>query len=469
MASTTTDLCYLTISQAAERIRDRELSPLELTRAHLDRIDEIDGALDSYVTVLADEAMDAARAAEREIAGGGYRGPMHGIPIALKDLYATAGVRTTANSRVMRDWVPSEDSTAGRKLTEAGAILLGKLCMNEFALGGPDPTSLFASARNPWNREHYPGGSSSGSGAAVAAGLAMGALGSDTGGSIRGPAAFCGITGLKPTYGRVSRFGVVPLSWTLDHCGPMTRTVEDAALMLQAIAGPDPKDPTASTEAVSDYTSALRPDLAGLTVGVPRDYFFDGQPDLDPEVATLVEDAIDALQQLGAEIQDVSIPSLFSSRGASSVIMMGEAYAYHERNLKERRHDFGDAVRQRFLLGALFTTGDYVQAQRVRAVVREEFDSVLRQADIIVAPSFPYTAPRLEGYDPATAGSGFRYLSPFNLSGLPAMSVPVGRTATTGLPAGMQIAGRAFDESTVIAVGHAFQQVTDWHKERPPL
>ena len=469
MAGAATDLCYLTISEAAELLRRRELSPVELTRAHLDRIDAVDGRLDSYVTVLRDEAMGAARAAEREIANGGYRGPMHGVPIALKDLYATAGVRTTANSRVMADWAPSEDSTAGRKLTEAGAVLLGKLCMNEFALGGPDPTSLFPTARNPWNPDHYPGGSSSGSGSAVAAGLAMGALGSDTGGSIRGPAAFCGITGLKPTYGRVSRYGVVPLSWTLDHCGPMTRTVEDAALMLQAIAGPDPKDPTASAEPVPDYASALRPDLSGLTVAVPRDYFFDDQPDLDPEVAGLVEDGIGVLRRLGAQVRDVSVPSLFYSRGASSVIMMGEAYAYHERNLKERRHDFGNAVRQRFLLGALFTTADYVQAQRVRAVLREEFDAVLRQADVIVTPSFPYTAPRLDGYDGATAGSGFRYLGPFNLSGLPAMSVPVGRTASTGLPAAMQIAGRAFDESTVIAVGHAFQQETSWHQERPPL
>ena len=469
MAGAATDLCYLTISEAAELLRRRELSPVELTRAHLDRIDAVDGRLDSYVTVLRDEAMGAARAAEREIANGGYRGPMHGVPIALKDLYATAGVRTTANSRVMADWAPSEDSTAGRKLTEAGAVLLGKLCMNEFALGGPDPTSLFPTARNPWNPEHYPGGSSSGSGSAVAAGLAMGALGSDTGGSIRGPAAFCGITGLKPTYGRVSRYGVVPLSWTLDHCGPMTRTVEDAALMLQAIAGPDPKDPTASAAPVPDYASVLQPDLLGLTVAVPRDYFFDDQPDLDPEVAALVEDAIGVLQGLGAKVRDVTVPSLFYSRGASSVIMMGEAYAYHERNLKERRHDFGNAVRQRFLLGALFTTADYVQAQRVRAVVREEFDAVLQQADVIVTPSFPYTAPRLDGYDGATAGSGFRYLGPFNLSGLPAMSVPVGRTASTGLPAAMQIAGKAFDESTVMAVGHAFQQETGWHQERPPL
>ena len=469
MASAAADLCYLTISEAADLVRRRELSPVELTRAHLERIEAVDERLGSYVTVLSDEAMNTARAAEREIAGGGYRGPMHGIPIALKDLYATAGVRTMANSKVLADWSPSEDSTAGHRLNEAGAVLLGKLCMNEFALGGPDPTSLFPSSRNPWNTEHYPGGSSSGSGSAVGAGLAMGALGSDTGGSIRGPAAFCGITGLKPTYGRVSRYGVVPLSWTLDHCGPMTRTAEDAALMLQAIAGPDPRDPTASAEPAPDYASALRTDLSGLTVAVPRDYFFDDQPDLDPEVAALVEDAIGVLQNLGAEVRDVSVPSLFYSRGASSVIMMGEAYAYHERNLKERRHDFGNAVRQRFLLGALFTTADYVQAQRVRAVVREEFDAVLREADVIVAPSFPYTAPRLDGYDPATAGSGFRYLGPFNLSGLPAMSIPVGRTASTGLPASMQIAGGPFDESTVLAVGHAFQQETGWHRERPPL
>ena len=339
--------------------------------------------------------------------------------------------------------------------------------MNEFALGGPDPTSLFPTARNPWNTAHYPGDSSSGSGAAVAAGLAMGALGSDTGGSIRGPAAFCGITGLKPTYGRVSRYGVVPLSWTLGHCGPMTRTVEDVALMLQAIAGQDPKDPTASTVPVPDYLQALRSDLTGLKIAIPREYFFADEPDVDPEVTQLVEDAIDVLRSLGAEVRDVSVPSLVYSRVASSVIMVGEAYAYHEQNLKTRRQDFGDSVRQRFLLGGLFTSADYIQAQRLRAVLREEFDSIFEDADAIVAPSFPYTAPKLEGYDGATAGRGFRLLGPFNLTGQPAMSVSVGRTATPGLPAGMQIVGRAFDEATVFGVGHAFQLVTEWYKERP--
>ena len=469
MTLATTDLCYLTIAQAADLIRRRELSPVELIRAHLERISEIDPKLDSYVTVLSNEAMESALTAEQEIMGGSYRGPMHGIPIALKDLYATAGVRTTANSKVLANWIPEDDSTAARNLAEAGAILLGKLSMNEFALGGPDPTSLFASARNPWNTAHYPGGSSSGSGSAVAAGLAMGALGSDTGGSIRGPAAFCGITGLKPTYGRVSRYGVVPLSWTLDHCGPMTRTVEDAALMLQAIAGPDPKDPTASSATVPDYTQAIRGDLTGLRIAIPREYFFADEPDVDPEVTQLVEDAINVLRSLGADVRDVIVPSLLHSRIANTVIMIGEAYAYHEQNLKTRRQDFGDTVRQRFLLGGLFTSADYIQAQRLRAVLREEFDSILKNADAIVAPSFPYTAPRLDGYDGATAGRGFRLLGPFNLTGQPAMSVPVGRTVTTGLPAGMQIVGRAFDEATVFGVGHAFQQVTEWHKERPTL
>ena len=272
------ELHYLTIGEAAPLIASGELSPVELTRAYLARIDAIDGQLDSFVTLTPDFALSQARQAEAEIRAGKYRGPLHGIPIALKDLYDTAGIRTTAMSRVTPDRVPDEDATTVAKLYEAGAVLLGKLAMHEFALGGPDFTSLFPPARNPWNTAHMPGGSSSGSGAAVAAGLCMGALGSDTGGSIRGPASMCGIAGIKPTFGRVSNFGVVPLSWSQDHCGPMTWTVEDCAIMLQAIAGYDPKDPTTADVPVPDYLAALRDGVRGLTVGAPREYFYEEAP-----------------------------------------------------------------------------------------------------------------------------------------------------------------------------------------------
>ena len=263
------ELCYLTIAEAADLIRDGELSPVELTRAFLDRIDRLDPTLNAYITILHEGALADARKAEAELLAGEYRGPLHGIPIALKDLYDTAGIRTTASSRVMKDRVPTEDATTTAKLKAAGAVLLGKLAMHEFALGGPDPTCGFPLAKNPWNLDHMPGGSSSGSGTAIAAGLAMGTLGSCTGGSIRGPAAHCGIAGIKATYGRVSRYGVVPLSWSLDHCGPLTWTVEDSALMLQAIAGFDPKDPTTSRAPVPDYTKSLVDDVEGMTVGDP--------------------------------------------------------------------------------------------------------------------------------------------------------------------------------------------------------
>src|SRR5918992_1379664 len=283
MTQTQTELCYLTIREAGHLLKSRQLSPVELTRAFLNRIEQLDGTLHTYITVLAERAMSEARRAEAEILRGDYRGPLHGIPIALKDLYDTAGVRTTASSRVMADRVPAEDATTTARLVAAGSVLLGKLAMHEFALGGPDPTCGFPLARNPWNLDHIPGGSSSGSGTAVAVGLCMGSLGSCTGGSIRGPAAYCSIVGLKATYSRVSRYGVVPLSWSLDHCGPMTWTVADSAIMLQAIAGYDPRDPTSSQAPVPDYTAALGTSIKGLTLGVPRHFFFADDPAINHE------------------------------------------------------------------------------------------------------------------------------------------------------------------------------------------
>ncbi|MCZ6892095.1 MAG: amidase, partial [Chloroflexi bacterium] len=306
MTTTTSrnELYYLTIGEASRLIRSRELSPVELTQAFLDRIESVDDRLKSYVTLLRDSALAEASVAEAEVQSGQWRGPLHGIPIALKDLYDTNGVRTTAQSKVLEHRVPVEDATVVTRLREAGAVLLGKLAMHEFALGGP-PTSLFEQARNPWNLDYITGGSSSGSGAAVAAGLCMGSLGSDTGGSIRGPASLCGIVGLKPTYGRVSRHGVIPLSWSLDHCGPMTWTVEDAALMLQVIAGYDAKDPTTSRTAVPNYSASLNEDVKGLTIGVPRHHFFDKESGADTETLSMVDMALAALEGMGARLVEV--------------------------------------------------------------------------------------------------------------------------------------------------------------------
>ena len=468
MARVDTPLHYLTIGEASELIRRQELSPVELTRACLDRIDATDGQLHSFITVLADEALDAARNAEAEILSGTYKGRMHGIPFALKDLYDTAGVRTTSGSRVDFDRVPSEDATTTARLKGAGGILLGKLAMHEFALGGPDFTTPFEPARNPWNLAHVTGGSSSGSASAVASGQCMGALGSCTGGSIRGPASLTGIVGLKATYGRVSRFGVVTLSWSQDHAGPMTWTVEDTAYMLQAIAGHDPKDPTSSHAPVPDYELSLREDIRGLKIGVPRHFFFDPHPDINSEVVAKVEQGLSVLDELGATIQEVSVPSLEHVRAANSVIMLSEAFAFHEKNLKNRPNDFGEMVRARFRIGGLFSASDYLQAQRARQSVKREFAEVLREVDVVVTPTMTQPAAAFEGYDATSTVRGRSFTAPFNVTGLPAISVPCGFTEG-GLPIGMQIAGKPFDEPTVLRAAYTYQQSVNWYQRRPVI
>ena len=378
----------MTIREASRLIKSRKLSPVELTRAFLERIEAIDPQLKSYVTLTPDTALAEARIAEDEVLSGNYLGHLHGIPIALKDLYDTKGVRTTAQSKVLAHRVPAEDATATVRLREAGSILLGKLAMHEFAWGGPQ-TSLFDQARNPWNLDYITGGSSTGSGAAVAAGLCMGSLGSDTGGSIRGPAAMCGIVGLKPTYGRVSRYGVIPLSWSLDHCGPMTWTVEDTALILQVIAGRDPKDHTSSYASVPDYAAALQEDVKGLAIGVPRHFFFATSNGANQETVDAVNKALAGLEELGARIEEVDIPSLEYAGIATIVISLSEAFAYHKKNLQSQPQKFGEIVRTTFYVGGLLTAADYIQAQRARSRIKREFAQVLQKVDLLAMPTRP--------------------------------------------------------------------------------
>ena len=464
----TQELHYLTIREAADLISAGDLSPVELTQAFLDRIEETDGRLNSYITVLADEALAEARAAEEEIRQGSYRGPLHGIPLAHKDLYDTAGVKTTAGSRLYADRVPTEDSTVITRYREAGAILLGKLSMYEFALGGPDPTTQFALARNPWNLEHIPGGSSSGSGSAVAAGQCMGALGSCTGGSIRGPAAYCGTVGLKATYGRVSRAGVVTLSWSQDHCGPLTWTVEDAALMLQPIAGHDPKDPASATAPTANYSEAIREDISGLVVGLPRHFFFDPRPSVDPEVQAVVETAVKELESLGARVEEVTIPSLEYVRSANSIIMLTEAYSFHADDLRNRPGDYGQQARVRFRIGGLLSAADYLQATKIRQVAKREFAQALEKVDVLVSPTMTQPAPPFQSYDPATTARDPSFTAPYNFTGLPAISVPCGFTQK-GLPVGVQIAGRPFAEPEILRVAHTYERHAGWYKRRPPV
>ncbi len=468
MRPDTTELCYLTIGEASGLLSSRKLSPVELTRAFLDRIDRLDGVVQAYITVLGDEAMGEARRAEAEILRGEYKGPLHGIPIALKDLYDTEEVRTTAGSRVMSDRVPTADATTTARLKAAGSILLGKLTMHEFGLGDLDATSGFPMARNPWNLEHTPGGSSSGSGAAVAAGLCMAALGSCTGGSIRGPASHCGIVGLKATYGRISRAGAVPMSWTMDHCGPMTWNVEDTATMLQATAGHDFGDPASSPLPVPDYSKSLVEDVEGLRIGVPRHFFFADDPQINRETLATVETALSALESLGAHVEEVTVPSLQYARAVHAVIMFSEAFAYHRPNLLARPDDFGVGARSQFRVGGLFSSSDYLRAQRVRNVLKGEFARTLEDVDVIVSPTRPQPAPRFDQVEEMTISGLVSFTNPYNLTGLPAISVPCGFTSD-GLPVGLQIAGRPYDEPTVLRAAFAYQQHARLFEKRPQI
>jgi aspartyl-tRNA(Asn)/glutamyl-tRNA(Gln) amidotransferase subunit A len=457
------DLAFATIRQLGERFRRREVSPVELTDLLLARIERLEPSLHAFVTLTAERARAEARAAEAAIRRGDA-GPLAGIPVAYKDLYATRGILTTAGSAVLADWVPDADSTCVARLQAAGCVMLGKLITHEFAFGIQFPGHRFPPARNPWNPEHIPGGSSSGSGAALAAGLVAGSLGSDTGGSIRGPAAFCGIAGIKPTYGRCSRAGVVTLSWTLDHTGPMARTVEDCASLLQALAGHDPADPASSRAPVGDYLAHLRDGVRGLRVGVPRAYFMDG---VAPEAAAAFETSLGVLRDLGATVEDVEIPGIHAAP-AFMVILLTEAFAYHERDLRERPGLYGEVLREKLLAGALFTAAEYAQAQRLRAKLCAEVAEVLRRVDLLATPTTPNAAPPFR----VVLDPDFPFLksnmAPFNMTGLPTLAVPCG-FSTSGLPLSLQLAGRPFDEATVLRAGHAYEQAAGWHARRPPL
>src|SRR6266852_3282625 len=457
------EIAYATIAELGARYRKRDLSPVEVTQALLARIEKLDPILHAFVTLTADSALTEARAAEEALRRGDAR-PLLGIPVAHKDIYLTRGVRTTGGSALLADWIPDEDATCVQRWRAAGTVQLGKLITHEFAFGLQFPGHRFPPARNPWNLDHIPGGSSSGSGAALAAGLVTGATGSDTGGSIRGPAAFCGIVGLKPTYGRSSRAGVLTLSWTLDHTGPMARTVQDCAFFLQPLAGYDPADPASSREPVPDYVAPLGRGVRGLRVGVVREYFFEG---IDPEVEKGFEQALATLRQLGATVEDVQIPGI-QAAGAYTAILLAEAFAYHEHDLREHPERFGEIVRERMLAGALITASEYVQAQRLRTQLRADMNAVLRRVDVLATPTSPKPAPTFTTvYDPEY-GFPRGNTGPFNMTGLPALAVPCGFTAA-GLPLSIQITGRPFDEATVLRVGHTYEQATSWRTRHPNL
>jgi Asp-tRNA(Asn)/Glu-tRNA(Gln) amidotransferase A subunit family amidase len=460
-----------TLASLSRAIESRDVSPVEVAEACLRRIERLDRTLNAFITVTADRALAAARRAEQEIAAGRRRGPLHGVPIALKDLVATAGVRTTCGSRILRDWVPAEDAAVVQRLHDAGAVILGKLNMSEFAYAAIHAD--YGPPRNPWNPERFTGGSSSGSAAAVAAGLCFGATGTDTGGSIRSPAAHCGIVGLKPTYGLVSRAGIVPLAWSLDHVGPMARTVEDAAILLDAMAGFDPADPT-STPAAPD--SGARPPLDASVPAVRSARLGAvGGPLADatsPEVAARVRDAVRVLAPLVAAVEDVSLPMLEDMVAAWWTICLVEASAYHQQTLAERAQDFGPIVRERLEAGLVIPGVQYVQAQRVRRAAVLEFDRLLGRVDLLVLPATFAEAPPIAAADAVHASDALRRrivpMAPFNLLGLPAVSVPCGFT-DAGLPVGLQIAGRRGEDRLVLAAAHLYEQAAGWWTRRPPV
>ena len=465
---TDSEFKQLTLARVANLIRRRELSPVELTEAILARIDRLNKRIRAFITVTADHALEQARAAEREI-GGGHGGPLQGIPISLKDLYDTKGILTTAGAKVFAERVPEEDATVVRKLREAGAVVIGKTNLHEFAFGVTTVNPHYGTARNPWDPERIAGGSSGGSAIAVALALGLGSMGSDTGGSIRIPASLCGIVGLKPTYGRVSLRGMVPLAWSLDHSGPMAQTIEDAAILLGIVAGYDPRDPYSQALPSPQFTDSLTGDIKDIRIGIPKTYFYER---VAPEVDTAVRLALKNLERLGCEILDVDLPSASLQRDIFVQIASPQAYTYHEHYLKTQGDLYGSDVRARIEAGGRMLSIGYLRAQRAQLIMKQECETIFKTVDVIVTPTVPIPPPRIDrlqqsgGVDSETAVDSLtRFTRVFNIVGLPAVSIPCGFTPE-GLPIGMQICGKAFDESTVLRVAHAYEQDARWFERR---
>ena len=457
----------LTIAEASRLIAAKQLSPVELTQACLDRVKQMDDTLHSFILPTEERALSDARASEARVMAGASKGKLDGIPIGHKDIYCTAGIRTTGHSKLLADHVPTQDATTVRLLAEAGTVMMGKLATHEFAMGGPSFDLPWPPARNPWNPEHFTAGSSSGTGAAVAAGLILGGTGSDTGGSIRGPAALCGIAGIKPTYGLVSRVGVLPLSFSMDHAGPMAWTVEDCALLLQAMAGHDQADPASANRAVPDFTADLAKGAKGLRIGVVR-HFFETDHPVSPATLQGINHALDVFEHLGAGIADVTLSPLADYHACGWLILTSEAYAVHEPWLKTRFNDYGELFRDRLALGGFIRAADYVQALRRRRTLCEEMKAAMESFDILVSASQPSEAPRIAEVPKWATMEKPSLTMPFNLTGYPAMSVCTGFGAG-GLPVCMQLIARPFQEATLFQAGHAYETAIGNRKRRPAL
>jgi aspartyl-tRNA(Asn)/glutamyl-tRNA(Gln) amidotransferase subunit A len=468
------DLAYLSLLEVSDLIREKKVSPVELATTCLTRIERTNPTLNAFITVTRESALEQARRAEAEVMRGKWRGPLHGVPIALKDLFDTAGVRTTAGSGVFKDRIPAEDAEVVRRLKAAGAVLLGKTNMQEFAFGGTSIVSYFGAVHNPWKLDYIAGGSSGGSAVAVAAGLCYGALGSDTAGSVRLPASHCGVAGLKPTYGLVSIRGVVPLSWSLDHVGPLARTVADTAALLQAIAGYDEQDTTSEHITVPDYSYDLMlarrmsqhvvAKISSLHIGVLHEFFF---ADLDPEIEASLKEALSVLTKLTAGLRDVTLPANNMEK-LRDVVRAAEAYAYHREYITKTPELYQPLTRQRIQAGANVTAPAYIQGRRDLAEVRRKAEKWFDGVDVLVTPTLPITTPTIADPHADDILPAVRNTSPFDVNGWPAISVPCGFTKQ-GLPMGLQIIGPRGSEAAVLQLAHAYEQATDWHKRRPPL
>lgn len=461
-----------TIESLSKALRKKEISPIEVTKVCLERISSFDSKINAFITVLPEKALKTARQMEKEIQKGKYRGPLHGIPYAVKDLFFTRGIRTTCGSKILKDFIPQYDATVIYRLNSAGAILLGKLNMHEFAYGTTSVNPHYGPVHNPWNLERITGGSSGGSAAALVCSFALLTLGTDTGGSIRIPSALCGVSGLKPTFGRISKYGVYPLCWSLDHPGPMAKTVADLAIALEALAGYDPHDPCSVKNNVPNYQRALPKNLKGIRIGVPKEYFFDH---LEGEVQQAVVQAIKDLKKMGARTFSISIPHLPEFSAAAFISLLAEGAACLEKWHKTRAEDLGKDVLARLNLGAVIKATQYLQAQRIRRLAQETFREVFTKVDALITPQLPIVAPpigqetiSIGDFTEGVASALTRFTRIFNLTGLPTISIPCGYSSS-GLPIGLQIVGKAFAEETILRVGHAYQMNTSWLKRQPDL
>jgi aspartyl-tRNA(Asn)/glutamyl-tRNA(Gln) amidotransferase subunit A len=457
----------LTIQAAAAALRDGQITSADLTAGMLERIEHLNPALGAFIAVSGETAMEAARQADADLAGGVDKGPLQGIPLGVKDIIATRDAPTTANSHILDPaWGAGWDAPVVERLRAAGAVIMGKTVTSEFACGGPDPDKGFPMPKNPWNLEHTAAGSSAGTGIAVAAGLVLGGLGTDTGGSVRAPASVNGHTGLKVTFGRVPKFGCVPLGYSLDSIGPMARSAWDCAALLKVMAGYDARDPTAAQAAVADYPAELTGQVVGLRIGVPSSYFFDA-PGLDPEVKAAVLAGIEVLKGAGAVVREVTIPHPDIAKTVNNLIWASEGFAYHQEDLRTRWELYGRYTRTMIARGALFNGSDFVQAQRFRSYFKKAVAAVMADLDVMVTPTSTTPAEKIADMDMQRRLLSPSFTGMWNLIGLPALAVPCG-FSSTGLPLSMQIVGKPFAEATVLRAGDAYQQLTDWHLRVPP-